>query len=278
MRYAVKVAYDGRKFHGSQIQPGLRTVEGDFLEVAERIGIIEDRMTFSRASRTDAGVSALGNIFTFESGFRKEEILPALNSQLRDIWVRGISKAPEDFNPRWAVRRRYRYYLPYAPDFDVEAATVAASLFQGEHDFSSYTRDRGKETIINLEDVRVIPAGISINLRNSGGSEGYGIEDKELARFLQIDITANHFLWNMVRRIIGAVTAVGSGEMDVKSIKSTLIGSPLPAVVRPAPPELLLLMDIEYREPLPMEYDVEMEALFHEDGLFSPVFCSILSL
>jgi len=274
MRYAVKVAYDGRRFHGSQIQLGLRTVEGDFLAAAEKIGIITDRTTFSRASRTDAGVSALGNVFVFESDFRRDAIVPALNSRLRDIWIRGISPVTGDFNPRWAARRKYRYYLPYGRDLSVEKAKSAAGLFCGKHDFSGYTKDNSKNSIIEIKDIMVKEGSLSINFSEKG-------ECKELLRFLQIDLTAQYFLWNMVRWIVGVITAAGFEKIGEEEIRNSLSGALLSPTVKLARPDLLLLTEIEYGDDFHMEsFEFRTENIFQESGtgLFKPMFSALLGV
>ena len=273
MRYAVKVAYDGRMFHGSQIQPGLRTVEGDFLAAAEGLGIIGDRTTFLRASRTDAGVSALGNVFVFESDFRSDAILPALNSRLRDIWVWGIAPVSGDFNPRWAVRRRYRYYLGYGPEFDVNRAREAAALFRRTHDFSSYTKDRAKNPVIEIEDITVRKGNLSLNLEDEGPAE--------MLRFLQIDISARHFLWNMVRWIVGVITAAGFEKIAEEEIRNSLDGAVLPAAVKLARPEPLVLLDVEYGDVFHMTpFEVGAEDIFPESGpnLFASIFTALFGV
>ncbi len=238
MRYAARVAYDGRRFHGSQIQPGLRTVEGDFLAAAEKLGIITDRTTFSRASRTDAGVSALGNVFVFSSDFRTNAIIPALNSRLKDIRICNISEVPESFNPRWATMRHYRYYLPYGEGFDMERAEEAISLFRGLHDFSSYTRDRDKNPEIEVSLAAMQEGNLVMRVGND--------ISEEILRFARIDISAPYFLWNMVRWIVGAVEAAGYGRIGVEDIVRSFSGTPLPSEVRIARPDLLLLRGIDY--------------------------------
>ncbi len=274
MRYAVKVAYDGRRFHGSQIQPGLRTVEGDFLAAAEKIGIVADRTTFSRASRTDAGVSALSNVFVFESDFRKDAIVPALNSRLRDIWIRGITPVAGDFNPRWAARRKYRYYLPYGRDLSVEKTKIAAGLFCGKHDFSGYTKDNSKNSIIEIEDIMVTEGSLSISFSGKG-------ECKELLRFLQIDISAQYFLWNMVRWIVGVIRAAGLDKIEEQAIRNSLDGALLPPTVKLARPDLLVLTEIEYGDDFHMEpFEIGTENIFPESdaGLFKPMFYALLGV
>ena len=109
-RYAIKVCYEGRGFSGSQRQPALRTVEGEFLSALDGLKI--NYTDFKAAGRTDRGVSALGNVFalTTESGLISPRII---NSELPlDIRVLAVKTVVSGFNPRFAVERVYKYFLP----------------------------------------------------------------------------------------------------------------------------------------------------------------------
>src|SRR5205823_12867234 len=79
-RYAVKVAYDGAKFHGSQAQPALRTVHSEVAQALAKLGTDEPRLRW--AGRTDAGVSARGNVAAFETEFDRGRLLQALTRNM----------------------------------------------------------------------------------------------------------------------------------------------------------------------------------------------------
>ncbi len=113
MRYALKFAYSGKNFYGYARQPTLKTVEGSILKILVRKGIIEDtkKSVLRSASRTDKGVSSLGNVISFNSSFNEEDILDSLSKESDNIIFYGVQKAPKNFNPRFAKSRQYRYSL-----------------------------------------------------------------------------------------------------------------------------------------------------------------------
>jgi len=134
---AVKMAYDGRMFMGSQRQPGVRTVESETIAALQVIGAMESAASsrFLFASRTDRGVSALGNVVSFTTSFERPALLKALNAASEDVMFYAVAEVPDNFSPRRAKARWYRYLLPL-DRIDARAATACAQLFVGRHDFS----------------------------------------------------------------------------------------------------------------------------------------------
>ena len=114
MHVALKFGYEGWRFHGSQVQPGQRTVEGDISAALEAILGKEgmQRAKLRAASRTDAGVSALGNVLCVDVDMQPTDLVNALNANLDGIWVHSYAEVDEEFNPRHASSREYRYFLP----------------------------------------------------------------------------------------------------------------------------------------------------------------------
>ncbi|MCK4718153.1 MAG: tRNA pseudouridine(38-40) synthase TruA, partial [Thermoplasmata archaeon] len=181
--YALKLAYPGKPFHGSQRQPEVRTVEGDVIHALQNIEAIEgpDQCDFRAAGRTDKGVSALGNVFTFHSDMDPKKLFLALDAVLKDICVRGYAEVGPDFSPRKARERWYRYLLR-DEGHDVSAIKQAASLFEGYHDFSRFAKvEEDKNPMRRVHSVTITP------------SPPYHV----------IDVRGESFLWNMVRRIVG---------------------------------------------------------------------------
>lgn len=235
-RIALKVAYDGSAFYGFQRQPGLRTVEGEILRALTRVGVIEDTgsANFKGASRTDRGVSALGNVVAFNTE-RPELTLPRiLNHHLRDVWVLGRAVVSLDFNPRYASRgKTYRYYV--VGEIDVVALRECASLFVGMHDFSNFARlEKHKNPVRSIKSIEVLQKGPVTVLEFRGES----------------------FLWEMVRRITTALLMCSRGELstdDVRAMLNREVKKKLP----PAPPENLVLWEVE----LPgVSFEMEREA------------------
>jgi len=225
----VKVAYDGTRFHGSQRQPGLRTVEGDLLHALTRIGALEsaESARFLAASRTDAGVSAAGNVFAFNTGIPRERLLQALNPHLRDLWALAVAEVPEDFHPRKSHRRKYRYHLRRG-GFDEARFREALALFPGTHDFTGFARiEAGQDPVRLLESVTV----------------------HERGPYLDVELTAPSFLWNQVRRIVGAGLSVARGGAAVEDVRDVLARRRT-LDLGLAPPEPLVLLDVAYAFPL----------------------------
>ncbi len=235
MRIALKFAYDGRQFHGYARQPGLRTVESEILDALDRIGA--RHLRFRSASRTDKGVSALGNVIAFDTNFRLEEICRALNANIEDIYFLGYAEVPLDFNPRIAEERWYRYHL-YGRH-DTSLFEEIAGIFLGEHNFSSFARmEEGRNP---HREIRHIDIG----------------EDEE---FTLIDIRAQSFLWQMVRRIVGAMLSIEKGDRGIEDVERAIKGEKI--IFSIAPSEPLFLMDVKYKN---MEFErVEVRDLDDE--------------
>jgi len=151
------------------------------------------------ASRTDAGVSALGNVAAFDTAFPPEGIVGAFNSTARDVVATGFAEAPEGFDPRHARSRWYRYLL--SGDHELAALQEHAALFVGEHDFASFCREAG-------ESVRVLNA---VEVGASGS-------------FTAVDVRAQGFLWNMVRRIVAALVALETEAAARDNVAAALRG------------------------------------------------------
>ncbi len=93
MRVALKIAYDGRAFYGHQRQPDRRTVEGECITALRSAKIIRDptEAFFRSASRTDRGVSAVGNVIAFDASLRPDSVLGAFNDKARDVWAWAVA-------------------------------------------------------------------------------------------------------------------------------------------------------------------------------------------
>lgn len=221
MRVAIKFAYDGTSFHGYQRQPDVRTVEGEIVRCLKKARIIDDleQSRFRSGSRTDTGVSALGNVLAFDTEYDTNRIVPAHNAYSRDVWFHSIADVDDDFNPRIARYRWYRYHLKRKDN--IERLKEATSLFVGEHDFVSFTR-------AETNTKRCID---SINLKQE--------ED-----FTLIDIKGRSFLWQMVRRIVAVMEKFEQGELDSGTVRDALSGMKSDFGI--VPPEPLFLMDVAF--------------------------------
>ena len=221
VRYAIKIAYDGTKFSGSQRQPDVRTVDGECLFVLKKIGAIKNptESRYQSASRTDAGVSAVGNVIALDTDIAKRALPGSLNSAARDVWAWGLATVADDFNARKARQRWYRYYLP--GNLDITTAMTAAGLFTGRHDFKWFTR-------VKANTVRIVD---SIQVTRAGD-------------FIAMDVRGQSFLWGMIRRIAACVQSYCLGEVELKMINRVLAGEKGDFGL--APPEPLVLVDVDY--------------------------------
>ncbi|MET1124068.1 MAG: tRNA pseudouridine(38-40) synthase TruA [Archaeoglobaceae archaeon] len=230
MRVAFKIAYFGDKFHGSQYQPNVRTVEGEILRALKNLGIEEPKLKL--AGRTDAGVHAFGQVAAFNC---EELITPRiLNAELpSDITAWAWAKVSDDFDPRRAKSRTYLYVM-YARNLDISAMREAVKLLKGTHDFSNFTKKFGEgESCVRTiyrADIRA---------------------EKEFAFF---EIEGNAFTWNMVRCIVTALAEVGARRKDTKWFESLLHPERHRERIEPAPPYGLILKDVTYEG---VEFEVD---------------------
>lgn len=221
----MKFGYNGRNYEGYARQPGKKTVEGEIIKALSRSTIIEEEKSaiFQSGSRTDKGVSACGNVMALNTDFRDREIIPALNANLDGIWFYGIAQVEDDFNPRYAKQRWYRYFL-IDDDLDEKILKGAAGIFPGTHDFSNFARvEKGKEPKRTIDTIDIF---------------------KEEDIFV-LDFKAQGFLWNMIRRIVSAIKCCADGKLSLDDIHNAL-SNRSKVDFGLASPEPLILMDVLY--------------------------------
>lgn len=244
-RVRLRVAYDGTNYHGWQIQNNSVSVE-EVLTKALR-ELLGEEVVLLGASRTDAGVHALGNVAVFDTCTRipPEKIALAVNQRLpEDIRVMRSEQVRDDFHPRYeSSRKTYEYavtnagiQLPtkrlyacfvYIP-LDVERMRQAAEYLPGEHDFGSFCSagSQVKSTVRTVYDIKILENGEDIKIR----------------------ITGNGFLYNMVRIIAGTLIEVGMGRREPESVAQALCRADRSLAGPTAPANGLTLMRIEYEE------------------------------
>jgi tRNA pseudouridine38-40 synthase len=226
MRIALQFAYDGRNFHGYARQPTLTTVEGELIKSLIGHGFIEDtkEACFRSASRTDKGVSALGNVIAFTTKASKTRIFQTLKDLQPAILVYGIAQVPPNFYPRYAKLREYRYYLQHK-DLDVEKILATAACFTGEQNFTNFTKvERFKDPVHDIKSI---------------------VFSEENSKIL-LDFYAQTFLWHQVRRIVAALEKIGRGELVKEQIVAALDNPYTKVDFGLAPPEPLFLKNIQY--------------------------------
>lgn len=243
MRYKLTIAYDGTAYHGWQLQPGRRTVQGVLEEAILRLTGEERRVAAS--GRTDAGVHAEGQVVAFdlERAWEARRLQLALNAVTAgDLAVKSVEAVADEFDPRrWASRRRYvytiwntswdspfhrRYAWRVGVSLDVGEMQRAASCLLGEHDFTSF-RAAGCDA---ESPVRRI---FRSDLRQDGERIEYTIE-------------ATAFLRHMVRNVVGTLVEVGRGKRKADSIPELLAARDRTLAAPTAPPRGLSLVEVRY--------------------------------
>lgn len=229
-RVALKFAYDGTRFHGFQRQPDRDTVEGELIGALVKVGAIRSSREcgYRSSSRTDRGVSALGNVISFKTGFEVSGLCSAANSEMADVWAYSAVEVSEDFNPRAARQRWYRYLLLKSGQ-DAAVLREAASRFVGIHDFSSHSRKDDRNPMRKIDAIEVSDHG----------------------RFYAIDFRAESFLWNMVRRIVWIMNEAGVGRLSLDCVGPE--AKKRPRRIGLARPEFLVLMDVDCGVEFPVD-------------------------
>ncbi|MBN1280426.1 MAG: tRNA pseudouridine(38-40) synthase TruA [Candidatus Thermoplasmatota archaeon] len=226
MRVALKFAYDGKHCSGYARQPQQHTVEEALLHTLITNTLIRSAQDscFRTASRTDRGVSALGNVCAFDTTLSPEEIIRRVMDETSAVFVYGATEVPSGFYPRYAKQRIYRYYLK-RPGLNGEAVISTAALFTGEHNFSNFARiEPGKDPVRSIDNIVIA-------------------EKKD---FFVIDFFAQTFLWNQIRRIVSALEKVGAGKLLYAQVKDALDHPEKKVDFQVAAPEPLLLKDVLY--------------------------------
>lgn len=229
MRYYIILSYCGAGFHGWQIQPAATSVQG-VLESALSVLLRED-IRVTGAGRTDTGVNAIGYTAHFDAAddMDTERIACKLNAILpSSVAVHSIRKAPDGFHARFgASRREYTYFLhrvkdPFAesfsyrcsyPELDFDRMNRAAELLLGRHDFRCFEKAGAdsKTSICNVFEARW--TSYEPVVHTVARTDGNGVPLKDYWYFR---ISADRFLRNMVRAVVGTLIDVGRGRRSLE--------------------------------------------------------------
>jgi len=217
-RFKIFLEYQGTRYRGWQIQKNARTVQG---EISKALAVIfpGKEFEFQGAGRTDAGVHALLQVAHLDVDTRlsPRDVRRRLNEQLPpDINILRVDVAPARFHARHhALARVYLYqiarrrtafgknYIWWVPDqLDLNRMREAAQLLLGMRDFKSFTADEPEEksTRVLIEKLEIAESGDLILIRIHG----------------------SHFLWKMVRRLVGVLVEVGRGKLTVEEVRRFL--------------------------------------------------------
>ena len=215
--YKIDISYNGTNFHGFQQQPKNRTIQGEILEVLDRL---IDNYELNYSGRTDSGVHAKSQIISVRSQHElNSKFVHSFNSLItNEIRMNKLSKVKDEFNPRFDAKSRvYRYFilnnskeLPFSKDyvyyiekyFELEQLNNISKIFLGEKNFQNFSKLRTNQTPLR----KILLSKWSV--QNS--------------KFIYT-IEGNSFLHNMVRSIVGCQLAVIDGKISINDLKKSLL-------------------------------------------------------
>ncbi len=241
-RFKIFIEYEGTRYSGWQVQNNARTVQGELSAALKKV-FKTDAFEVYGSGRTDAGVHALEQVahLDVQTMLAPEIIRKKTNDELPpDINLLEVERVPDNFHARHdAAARTYLYqisrrrtafgkrYVWWIKDsLDITAMKQAALLFAGMNDLQSFTDDtvNEKSTKTMIEH---------IELANSGD-------------LLLIRIRGSHFLWKLVRRIVGVLAEVGRGKLTCDEVKQFIDQKSVAPARFTAPPSGLFLERIHY--------------------------------
>lgn len=209
--------YKGTRYWGWQEQAKGRTIQGELRKAAEEF--FRGEVDIGGSGRTDAGVHALAQTAHLRTlkKFPLHQICDGLNEILPpDIHILKVEPSSERFHARHSAIARYYLYqistrrTAFAKDYvwwvkgkmDVKQMESALDLFCGRHDFRSFTERANEQgsTMVELTEARIVVAQDLILIR----------------------LGASHYLWKMVRRIVGVVVRIGLGELEAEIVRQFL--------------------------------------------------------
>lgn len=249
MNHKLTLQYDGTDFHGWQIQDGSRTVQGELTRVLTLLN--GGDVTVHGSGRTDAGVHAEGQVASvqLQRPFEPEKLRAAINGNLeRDVRVMRAEVVSADFHARFsALGKTYLYRIinsrvisPFWARYTYEEALTldllrmrdAARFFPGEHDWTAFSAAQtdAKSRVRNVTSVEINASW----------------DQRALGPLITIEVTANGFLRYMVRSMVGALIAVGLGDLDPEDVASAIETGQRPLAVVTAPSRGLTLLSVRY--------------------------------
>jgi len=241
-RFKIYLEYEGTRYSGWQVQQNARTVQGELLNAAREVFDTSD-LEFYGSGRTDAGVHALRQVahLDVKTVLAPEVIRMKINDLLpADINILEVEKTHRNFHARHdALSRSYLYqisrrrtafgkrYVWWIKDtLDINRMRDATKLFVGMKNAQSFTADDPEE-----KSTKVLIEGLTL---------------KEAEDLILLRIEGSHFLWKMVRQVVGVLAEVGRGKLSIQEVEKFLNArSDTPAKLT-APPSGLFLERVYY--------------------------------
>lgn len=242
-RIALRIEYDGRRFHGWQIQTGNRTVQQVLADAIS--DLVEHPVNLIGCSRTDTGVHALEHVshFSTTATIPADRLPFALNCRLpEDLAVHEAAEVGPEFHARYGtVAKTYRYLIRQSrtpspllagraafvhKPLDIPAMRAAAQSFIGEHDFSAFmdSGGEGKSTIRRIDRLTIDQSGSQI----------------------AIEVCGNGFLYHMVRILAGTLVYVGQGKIKPDEVPALIAAADRRLTGKTMPACGLYLVRVDY--------------------------------
>ncbi|MDH3205038.1 MAG: tRNA pseudouridine(38-40) synthase TruA [Gemmatimonadota bacterium] len=254
IRLSLTVQYDGAAFHGWQVQPDQRTVQGVLEDVLSRLG--NRPCTVLGSGRTDTGVHATGQVAAVDMPptWTPASLHRSLTAVLPpDLWVESVRAVPPDFHPRYdALARTYEYRIGSTPEaaspfysrwcwalsepVDGGLLDASAALLPGTHSFLAFAKAGQPER------------GDMCTVREAKWSEW--------SHGTRMTITADRYLHHMVRYLVGTMVDIGRGRRPLTELPRLLENDPELTTSPPAPPQGLFLSRVEYPDSVRPSQDV----------------------
>jgi tRNA pseudouridine38-40 synthase len=246
-RYKLTISYEGTNYSGWQIQKKSISIQG-LIENALSL-IMKKKVPLLGASRTDAGVHALGQVahFSSEDEIDMRKLQASLNGILpKDIRILKVDKVPPTFHARFSAKgkiyhyflcnnayenpfsRKYCLHFPHKLNFD--SLQKAALLLEGTHDFTSFANNHlcGSAAVCPIKTIKKI-----------------SIEHLEEGQ-LRFEFEADGFLYKMIRNMMGTLLEIAKGKREVESIKEILAAKDRKKAGQAAPALGLFLVKVNY--------------------------------
>lgn len=245
--WKLEIEYEGTRYRGWQIQKNAKTVQGEIIKAVDEI--FEHKTEVGGAGRTDAGVHALSQIahlrvFNVVKEVKPRQLINALNDRLpHDINILRAKLVPNEFHARHqAISRQYLYQIStrrtafsknhvwwIKDKLELKEMNEAVKLIVGKHNFQSFCEIENPRdsTIVNVNSAQLFT------------------NNKQMIYFR---INARHFLWKMVRRLVGTIVEVGRGNLSVEDFGKMLEEKSNFAAKYTAPPSGLFLEKVFYEE------------------------------
>jgi tRNA pseudouridine38-40 synthase len=257
----ITLAYDGSEFHGWQVQPGLRTVQGTLAECIHRI--TGEEVLPQGSGRTDAGVHALAQVASvrLDSPIPERNLVIALNDVLPpSVRVSRVEVVGDDFHARHSAKAKtYRYriyrkdicppflarYVLHDPyPMNEEALIRASEHGVGKHDFTSFAAsdpERSARMMGGIEEEGASRFGITTNVRTIHSSQWVRTDEE-----LVYTVRGDGFLHHMVRNLVGTFLQVGKGALKIEDVPAILEARNRSAAGPTAAASGLYLVSVEY--------------------------------